>query len=158
MSKRLSTRAGFALMAALFIIVTLAAIAVYLLTISTGQVAAVTQDEQAARAYQAARTGIEWGAYQILRNSAVGFGSSCTSGGSASQTLSLGDFGTGSATVGYFADVTCTRVATETESGVAVSVFRLWATGCNRSPCTPAPAVPADALYVERQLQLTLAK
>lgn len=54
-------------MAALFIIVTLAAIGTYLLTVSTGQVAAATQDEQGARAYQAARAGIEWGAYQVLK-------------------------------------------------------------------------------------------
>lgn len=158
MKARLSRKYGFALMAALFIIVTLAAIGVYLLTISTGQVAAATQDEQSARAYQAARTGVEWGAYQLLRNSAAGFGSTCTTAGTASQTLSLGALGSGSATVGYFAEVSCTRIATEAEAAVQVEVYRLSVTGCNRSPCTPAPAVPADALYVERQLQLTLAK
>ena len=41
---------GFALMAALFILVTLTAIGTYLLTISAGQVAAGTQDEQGGRA------------------------------------------------------------------------------------------------------------
>lgn len=158
MKARSSRKNGFALMAALFIIVTLAAIGVYLLTISTGQVAAATQDEQSARAYQAARTGVEWGAYQVLRNSAVGFGATCTTAGAASQTLSLGAFGTGSATVGYFAEVNCSRIATEAEAGVTVEVYRLAVTGCNRSPCTPAPAVPADPLYVERQLQLTLTR
>src|SRR5690242_4085174 len=60
---------GFALMAALFIVVTLAAIGVYLVTISTGQVAASTQDEQATRAYQAARAGVEWVAYRVLIDS-----------------------------------------------------------------------------------------
>lgn len=149
---------GFALMAALFIVVTLVAISVYLLTISTGQLAAATQDEQAARAYQAARTGIEWGAYQVLRNSGAGFGASCTGGGSPSQTLPLGDFGTGSATVAYFAQVACSRVGVETEGGVSVSIYRITATGCNRSPCTPDPTPPPDSTYVERQLQLTLAQ
>ena len=45
---------GFALMLAVFMIVTLAAIGVYLVTVSTGQTQAVSQDEQGVRAYQAA--------------------------------------------------------------------------------------------------------
>src|SRR6185369_891014 len=60
---------GFALMLAVFLIVTLAAIGVYVLTVSTGQVAAASQDEQATRAYQAARAGIERGIYQVLISS-----------------------------------------------------------------------------------------
>ena len=59
---------GFVLMLALFMIVSLAAIGVYLLTVATGQLEAGIQDEQGARAYQAARAGLEWGAYQVLRN------------------------------------------------------------------------------------------
>lgn len=144
---------GFALMAAVFILVTLASISVYLLTISTGQLAATTQDEQAARAYQAARSGIDWGAYQVLRNSGVGFGAACTGGGTASQTLSLGPSGGPTGATAYFAEVACNRVGSETEAGEAVSVYRLTVTGCNRSPCGTA-----DATYVERQLQLTLSR
>ena len=142
---------GFALMAALFILVTLTAIGVYLLTISTGQLGAAAQDEQAARAYQAARTGIDWGAYQLLRNDTGAFGAACTGAGTASQQLALGALG-GPAGA-YYAEVGCSRIGNETEGGATVTVFRLTATGCNRSPCgTP------DATYVERQLQLALSK
>jgi MSHA biogenesis protein MshP len=152
MKPRAQREKGFALMAAVFILVTLAAISVYLMTISTGQLAAATQDEQASRAYQAARTGIEWGAYQLLRNSGVGFGANCTGGGgTASQTLSLGAMGVPGGTVSYFAEVTCNRVGSETEGGTPVSVYRVTVTGCNRATCGTA-----DATYVERQLQLTL--
>jgi MSHA biogenesis protein MshP len=132
---------GFALMAALFIIVTLAAIGAYLLTISTGQAAAASQDEQAARAYQAARAGIDWGAYQILANS------SCA----GSQTIALQQ----GSLAGFWVKVDCSLIANETEGAVSESAYLVVATGCNRNACGPANT---DALYVERQLELTLTK
>ena len=54
-------QSGFVLVLAIFMIISLAAIGVYLVTISTTQVEAGVQDEQGARAYQAARAGIDWG-------------------------------------------------------------------------------------------------
>jgi len=130
---------GFALMAALFIIVTLAAIGVYLLTVSTGQLAAGAQDEQAERAYQAARTGIEWGAYQVLVNS------SCAAG---PQTLTLPQ--------GFVAQVSCASSAAETEGSRQVTGYTVTATGCNNAG--GCGAANTAATYVERQLQLTLSK
>lgn len=135
--------AGFALMAALFIIVTLAAIGTYLLTISTGQVAAASQDEQGARAYQAARAGIDWGAYEVL------IASSCA----ATQTIQLQPGGGGLS--GFWVQVQCVVLDTESDGSTPVNVYRITATGCNRSTCGPTNT---DAYYVERQLQLTLAK
>jgi MSHA biogenesis protein MshP len=148
---------GFALMMAIFIIITLAAIAVYLLTISTGQIEAAVQDEQGARAYQAARTGLDWGAYQLLCNTSnpqcnrpdSTFFTNCN-GGAASQTLSLGNLG-----ANFSSTVECTKVATETEGAVTVNVYRLQATGCNNPACPLASPGPT---YVERQLQLTLTR
>jgi MSHA biogenesis protein MshP len=132
---------GFALMMAVFMIVTLATIGLYLVTISTGQIQAVAQDEQSVRAYQAARTGIDWGAYQLLQQ-----GGTCT--GSQRLTLSQG-------LSGFFAEVACQQIgATETEGASSVKVYLVTATGCNANPCSPA--VP-DQVYVERQLQLRLA-
>ena len=49
---------GFALILAVFLIVTLAAVGVYLVTIQTGQAAAVIQDEQAAA--RNSRRGPAW--------------------------------------------------------------------------------------------------
>ena len=122
-------------MMAIFLIITLAAIGVYLLTISTGQLEAAIQDEQGTRAYQAARTGIEWGAFQRLRNS------SCV----PTQTLPLPQ--------GFFVQVTCVLVVAETEGTGSVNVYRITATGCNLNPCGPANVGPT---YVERQLELIL--
>lgn len=138
--------AGFALMMAVFMIVTLAAIAVYVLTISTGQVNATTQDEQSARAYQAARAGVDWAAYRLLHDS------SC-----ASQTLTF----TPASLSAFQAEVTCTPLPgmPETEGTTTFTVYRITVTGCNANPCTPATiTTPGAATYVERQLQLTITK
>lgn len=133
-----SAQRGFALMAALFIVVTLAAIGVYLLTVSAGQVAAASQDEQAARAYQAARTGIEWGAYQILIA-----GGNCP----ASQNLALAQ--------NFRVEIVCEAALAESEGSASITTYKVTATGCNDASCPPA-AIPAT--YVERRLQLTLSK
>jgi MSHA biogenesis protein MshP len=143
---------GFALMMAVFMIVTLAAIAVYLLTMSTGQLEAVTQDEQATRAYQAARTGVDWGAYQVLVNTVSGFATTCAAGGAPNtQNLVLQQL-----LIGFRTEVTCQRVGSETEAGVPIVVYRLTVIGCNHTPAACGTSV--DPTYVERQLQLTLAK
>ncbi len=57
---------GFALPSALFLLVILASLAAFLVNLSMTQNATSTQDVQGARAYQAARAGIEWGLYQVL--------------------------------------------------------------------------------------------
>lgn len=132
-------------MMAVFMIVTLAAIGVYLLTVSTGQLEAATQDERGARAQQAARTGIDWAAFQILRN-----GGNCAT---VTTTLDLQQ-----GLLGFHATIGCT-VDTEDEgenSGAnAVKVYQITVTGCSNTTCPLANPGPT---YVERQLQLTLTK
>jgi MSHA biogenesis protein MshP len=136
-------------MLAIVLVVTLAAIGVYLLTISTGQIEAATQDEQGVRAYQAARTGIEWGAYQMLRNAGGAFAGACTGAGTT-QTLTLQQ-----GLAGFYAEVSCQQVGSESEAGASVVIWRLQATGCNTTPCCAA-STACGPTYVERQLQLTL--
>jgi MSHA biogenesis protein MshP len=149
---------GFILMAALFLIVTFAAIGLYLVTIATGTVEAATQGEQGARAYQAARTGIDWAAFQILRNSdvppalAADFGPTCKTTNAATKTLDLGTFGASAGT--FRSTVTCIRTV-EVEGGTNVEIYVVKATGCNRSPTCPGAK---DSAYVERELQLILSK
>lgn len=130
-------------MAALFIIVTLAAIGAYLLTVSTGQVAAASQDEQAARAYQAARTGIEWAAYQVLILHAC----------PGAQTLPP-------LPQGFIVQVRCEVSSQENEGAQQITAYKVTSTGCNSSDpggCGPT-AANSVATYVERQLELTLSR
>lgn len=63
---RPGARRGFALVSAIFLIVILAALGTFMVTLSTVQHTTSTQDLQGTRAYHAARTGIDWGAYQVL--------------------------------------------------------------------------------------------
>lgn len=58
--------AGFVMPSAIFLIVILAALAAFLVSIAQTQHAASALDLQGARAYQAARAGLEWGLYQVL--------------------------------------------------------------------------------------------
>ena len=139
MKRSLRRARGFALILALFLIVSMAAIGAYLLTVSNVQVETGVMDEQAARAYQAARAGLEWGAYRVLRNSTCPVGTT--------PIPFPGNL------AGFRAEVTCTSFGAESEGGNPVSTFRITSTGCNAAACggTPGPT------YVERQLQLTLA-
>ena len=58
---------GFSLITAIFILVIFAALGAAMVTFSTVQHTTVAMDIQSARAYQAARAGIEWGAYEALK-------------------------------------------------------------------------------------------
>lgn len=153
MTRRIGRQAGFVLMMAVFMIVTLAAIGVYLVTVSTGQTAAVAQDVQGVNSYQAARTGVDWGAYQILRNTGGGFATSCAALALDAE-FSQPPLALAQGLSGFYAEVTCKLVGNDTEAGTPLRVYRLTVTGCNRTPCAGAPT----ATYVERQLQLTLTK
>lgn len=51
---------GFSIVAAIFILVVLAALAGFIVSMTTTQSMTLAQDVRAARAYQAARAGIEW--------------------------------------------------------------------------------------------------
>jgi MSHA biogenesis protein MshP len=129
---------GFALILALFLIVSMAVIGAYLLTVSNVQVETAVMDEQGARAYQAARAGLEWGAYQVLRNNIC----------PAPTSIALSY-----AVTGFRAQVTCTAFGPENEGTTPVSMYRITSTGCNAAPCGTL-----SSTYVERELQLTVVK
>ncbi|MGH8686105.1 MAG: agglutinin biogenesis protein MshP [Burkholderiales bacterium] len=147
---------GFALVLAVFIIVILASIGAYLLSESNTQIAASALDEQGARAYQASRTGLEWGAYQILQAPAGAFAIACAAASLASPTsttMALPQISPGAA-VSFSATVTCGSPGVETEGGVSVRTYLVRSTGCNAASCPSAAPGPN---YAERQLQLTVA-
>jgi MSHA biogenesis protein MshP len=131
---------GFALILAVFLIVTLAAIGGYLLTVSNVQVESGIMDEQGARAYQAARAGLEWGAYRVLQ------ASDCPAG---TTTMALpGNLAS------FSASVTCTNFGPENEGGATINTYLITSTGCNAAAC-PGVGVPG---YADRELQLTVTR
>ena len=134
---------GFLIIAAVFLLVVLAGLVAYLTTVSTTSQAASAADLNSARAYQAARAGIEWGAYQLLRDSGGAFTATCN-GGTATSNLTFGDF---------TATVTCTAGASLSEGASTVRAYRIVSNGCNQPAC---PTVTTSATYVERELAISI--
>lgn len=64
--RRRQTDQGFALASAIFILVVLAALAVGITLLTTQSQTGLVQDLLGSRAYQAARAGLDWGAYRVL--------------------------------------------------------------------------------------------
>lgn len=63
---RLSSERGFSLVSAIFLLVVIAALGIFAVTLSTTQHQSAAMDVMGSRAYQAARAGIEWAAYQVV--------------------------------------------------------------------------------------------
>jgi len=125
------------------VIALLALLAVFgasVVVISTTQHVGAALDLQGVRAYHAARGGVEWGLYQVLRN-----GQNCPA---VNQTIAYGN-----GLFGFSVSVTCLS-SSHQEASNPVTLFTITATGCNEAAC---PAVPT-ATYVERQLRVTVAR
>jgi MSHA biogenesis protein MshP len=112
--------------------------------ISTTQHVGAALDFQGVRAYYAARGGLEWAAYRVLRD-----GQPCAA--IDGQTLTYGANLSGlSVTIGCLS-------STHEEGSTPITLFAITATGCTESTCAASPT-PPPSTYVERQLRLTLWK
>lgn len=65
MTTRARVQAGFALMTAIFLLVVLGAFAAFAVSFSANTSAAHAASVQGARAYEAARAGLEWATYRV---------------------------------------------------------------------------------------------
>lgn len=110
---------GFALVAALFLMVVIALVVATMSRLAVNQSADGNLALQQARAYQAARAGLEWG---INRVRATG---SCASGNVSMAGGNLSDFNV---------SLSCSQRDYTDEAGAAFSLFRLEATAANGSP------------------------
>ncbi len=143
---------GFTMVSAIFLLVVLAALGAFIVVVATGQQVGSAMDVQGARAYQAARAGIEWGAYKVwnsnttTRNNAV-----CP----ASPTSFA--FPAAAATLsGFSVTVTCTATA---DLAGGPTVFSITAVACNMPTGGPPAACPGPAGnpgYIERRLTVTI--
>ncbi len=100
---------GFALVAAIFLVVVLALLGIFIVRISGVQHQTVNVALLGARGFEAARAGIEWGAFQALN------AASCTT-----TTLNLTEGGLN----GFDVDVTCTS-STHSETGSTYNLYVL---------------------------------
>lgn len=114
---------GFALPTAIFLLVVLAALGAFMLTISSVQHTTSAQDVQGARAYQAARAGIEWGAFQIMVPENTNPVTAARAGCFADSSPVFGGTLTG-----FTVAVTCASSGDVFEGENTIRVFRLTST------------------------------
>jgi MSHA biogenesis protein MshP len=157
MHSTLRKSAGVALVTAIFLLVVLAGLAVAVVSLTTAQQASSVQDIQGARAYQSAKTGIEWALYQALQ---TGSGTpSANLGCAAGATYSFG-MPSNTSLSAFTVTVTCTAPANffgnGTVSDPTAGHFRITATACNQPTggACPNPAPGAD--YVQRVITAQL--
>jgi MSHA biogenesis protein MshP len=128
---------GFAILSAIFILVVLAALGAFILSISSQQQIGSALDVQGARAYQAARAGIEWGLYRQLQAASCAASTSFVPAGTTFSGLTV--------------TVTCSSA---TDGGV--TIYSLVSTACNQpnAGACPNTASPGN-FYIERRLSVT---
>ncbi len=134
---------GFGLIAAIFVLVALAGLAGFVVTVSNTQSRTQVLDLKGSQAQQAARAGIEWAIYQINEK-----GTACATVGSSTLSAlpGLADF-----TV----DFDCQSSGPYTESSMSYSVYQVTVTACNASVC---PATAPVAGYVENVQRVRVMK
>lgn len=125
------------------VLAVLAVLGVSLVVIATTQHFGAALDLQGVRAYHAARSGLDWALFQVLRD-----GRSCADIGG--RTLSFGDNLTG-----FHARIQCNS-STHAEAGASITMFDIQSTACNETTCPWGPAPPAA--YVERQVRATVGR
>ncbi|MEM7563338.1 MAG: hypothetical protein AAF353_09845 [Pseudomonadota bacterium] len=124
---------GFTLIAAIFLLVVVSGLVVYISNITTVQHTTLLYGVQGARAYQAARSGLEWG---ISRSLAAG-----TCPATSTFPIPVSDLRTMSV------QVSCTET-THTEGSTAIQAYRL------TSIASSGTFGSLD--YVQRRIQATV--
>jgi MSHA biogenesis protein MshP len=136
------------MMSMLFILVVLAALGTALAALTQRQQMGSAGELAAAKAYQAAFAGLEWGSHQVLR---AGGQPACF----ATRNIALPDQLTG-----FTVTVACTRTpgtGTVTDGDQALAFYTVVATACNIPSSGACPnGATTEPTYAERQLTRSL--
>lgn len=143
---RYKLQQGFSLVTAIFLLVVLSGLGAVMMTFFTAQQQSSALDVLGARAYQASRAGIEWGAFQIIQSGVAGgvFAGACQPG-PTSSTVALTNTRSG-----FNVNVRCS--ATSYVEGTN----QLWVYSVSSVASTVGAAGQLD--YVERQMSVTIAQ
>jgi MSHA biogenesis protein MshP len=139
-------QAGVGLMTAIFLLVVLAGLGAASITIFTSQRTSAALDVQSSRAYQAARAGIEWGAYKVLQTNR-----SCDATGNASTSGTI-TFSSIPSLSGFTVTVQCERY-----DSIGADRFIITSTACSK-PGTDGkcPNQTNSPDYVARKIEVEL--
>jgi MSHA biogenesis protein MshP len=137
--------AGMGLVTAIFLLVVLAGLGVAMMTLFTTQQATSSLDELGARAYQAARAGVEWGIFQQMQKNVC-----------ANSTFALPST-TNTTLSGFTVTVSCTPIGGGSDDPLERYVIS--ASACNipdanSHACPNASTTSPD--YVARQIEVEL--
>lgn len=136
------TESGFVLPTAIFLLVVLAALATYMVSLSRTSQLSGGLDIQGERAYLAARAGIEWAAWQVV--DPQNLQPSPTPCPASPTTLTL------TGTLAAFAvNVSCTRTLA-TDGANAVATYQITSTATS--------GAVGEVDYLERQIQANFSK
>lgn len=131
---------GAALVSAIFLLVVLAALGAYMITVSGVEQTTVNRALISVRAYFAARAGLEWGIHQVVSPAFAGGAVLCP----APATFTPVGFGFDGVSVA----VNCSR--TQYDDGVLVNTYVLTSTASHSAAGTTE--------YVERRLEATVCR
>jgi MSHA biogenesis protein MshP len=145
--RKLRYSAGVGLITAIFLLVVLAGLGVAMVTIFNAQQASSSLDVQGARAYQAAKAGIEWGLFQQLRNNTC----------DPVKSFALPD---GSSLSSFVVTVKCARIPgpqPEVGDPQALDRWMIEATACNLQPSDGScPNHSNSPDYVQRRIEVRI--
>jgi MSHA biogenesis protein MshP len=135
---------GMSLIMAIFLLLVLAALGAFIVSLGTTQQNDAALDLEGSRAYHAARAGLDYGAYQAIQNN------TCAAG---AVNLALPQ--------ASFNDFTSVHVAfapspNHDEGGTLKTLCTITANACNQPAAGACPNPTPGANYVERELQLTV--
>ncbi|MDO9467254.1 MAG: hypothetical protein Q7J36_08125 [Thiobacillus sp.] len=135
------TESGFVLPTAIFLLVILAALAAYMVSLSRTSHISSALDIQGSRAYLAARAGIEWAAWQVVDPQGLQVSPApCP----APTTLTL------EGTLAAFSvDVSCIPFV-ETDGADTVAIYQITSTATS--------GLPDEVDYVEREIRASFAR
>lgn len=134
---RTGTEGGFVLPAAIFLLVILAALAGFMVTLSRTTNISGALDIQGARAYQAARAGMEWAAWRVAQTPA--------------QPCNAAPMPALSGTLAAFTvTVSCTPSGPYADGATSVTVYQVTSTATS--------GAPGSVDFVSRQIQGSFSK
>lgn len=164
---------GSAIIVAIFLLVVLATLGAFIVSITSSQQIGGAYDVLGARAYQAAHYGSEWGVYQVLRGDPddlhFDLALSCGTAGTFCNLCRAATYAAPTSMnlpglAGTLSDFTVTVScgsggSSYTEGGTPVWVYQLSANACNQpdgGACPNTTAAVGGMGYIERRVSLTV--
>ena len=140
---------GFSLVSAIFLLVVIATLGTFAVTLSTTQHQSAAMDVMGSRAYQAARAGIEWQAYYVVN--------SASNAASAVPQCGANSLGTLLGTLSPFAVTVNCSAASHPEGTDALGATNyIWIYDVSAVAVTVGS--PGDPNYIERVISVKMGK